>query len=296
MGMCTGYSQHRVLPCTHGDQRSAAAPARRARRRRPRPARGADRTGLRRSCRAGAGCCGGPSSCSRVVAAGAAVAGRPGRRVAAGVAARARSRSWRSTRSSAELLRTVSLAYAVVAGVAAWALGGVSALASGRGARETRFGIPVALAARGRRRRACWCWSSWPATPARRPSGADRRHVTSRLAASRAASSRRNDSTRSGSASPAATASSSPHSGSSVPWVQPRGQSSVISSRSGKASIRCSGWTCASPKERMPGVSMIQPLAVGQLEQVGAGGGVPAAAGDGVDDARPRGGRRAPAR
>ena len=44
-----------------------------------------------------------------------------------------------------ELLRTVSLAYAVVAGVAAWALGGVSALASGRGARETRFGIPVAL-------------------------------------------------------------------------------------------------------------------------------------------------------
>ena len=36
----------------------------------------------------------------------------------------------------------------------------------------------------------------------------------------------------------AATASSSPHSGSSAPWVQPRGQSSVISSRSGNASIR----------------------------------------------------------
>ncbi|QSR30325.1 hypothetical protein CFI00_07370 [Nocardioides sp. S5] len=42
-----------------------------------------------------------------------------------------------------ELLRTVSLAYVVVSGLAAWALGGVSALASGRGARETRFGVPV---------------------------------------------------------------------------------------------------------------------------------------------------------
>ncbi|PKH39067.1 hypothetical protein SAMN05192575_103234 [Nocardioides alpinus] len=44
-----------------------------------------------------------------------------------------------------ELLRTVSLGYAVFAALAAWALGGVSALASGRGARETRFGIPVAV-------------------------------------------------------------------------------------------------------------------------------------------------------
>lgn len=44
-----------------------------------------------------------------------------------------------------ELLRTVALAYAVVSAVAAWALGGASALASGRGARETRFGIPVAV-------------------------------------------------------------------------------------------------------------------------------------------------------
>ena len=42
-----------------------------------------------------------------------------------------------------ELLRTVALAYAGVSLVAAWALGGASALASGRGARETRFGIPV---------------------------------------------------------------------------------------------------------------------------------------------------------
>lgn len=42
-----------------------------------------------------------------------------------------------------ELLRTVSLAYVLVSGLAAWALGGTSALASGRGARETRFGVPV---------------------------------------------------------------------------------------------------------------------------------------------------------
>lgn len=42
-----------------------------------------------------------------------------------------------------ELLRTVSLAYVLVSGLAAWALGGTSALASGRGARETRFGLPV---------------------------------------------------------------------------------------------------------------------------------------------------------
>ena len=43
------------------------------------------------------------------------------------------------------LLRNVALGYVVVAGLAAWALGGTSALASGKGARETRFGIPVAL-------------------------------------------------------------------------------------------------------------------------------------------------------
>ena len=44
-----------------------------------------------------------------------------------------------------ELMRNVALGYAVVAALAAWALGGPSALASGKGARETRFGIPVAL-------------------------------------------------------------------------------------------------------------------------------------------------------
>ena len=43
-----------------------------------------------------------------------------------------------------EWLRNIALAYAVVALAAAWALGGVSALASGKGARDTRFGIPVA--------------------------------------------------------------------------------------------------------------------------------------------------------
>ena len=37
-----------------------------------------------------------------------------------------------------ELLRGVSLAYVAVSAFAAWALGGVSALASGRGARESR--------------------------------------------------------------------------------------------------------------------------------------------------------------
>ena len=42
-----------------------------------------------------------------------------------------------------ELLRLWSIGYVVVTGLAAWALGGTSALASGRGARETRLGIPV---------------------------------------------------------------------------------------------------------------------------------------------------------
>ncbi len=44
-----------------------------------------------------------------------------------------------------ELVRNVALGYAVIAAVAAWALGGASALASGRGARETRSGVPVAV-------------------------------------------------------------------------------------------------------------------------------------------------------
>ena len=45
-----------------------------------------------------------------------------------------------------------------------------------------------------------------------------------------------------------------------------------------------------------PGVSTIQPSPSGQREHERRGGGVPAAAGDGVDDARRRGRRRAPAR
>lgn len=44
-----------------------------------------------------------------------------------------------------ELLRNVALGYVPVAVLAAWALGGVSALASGRGAREPRWQVPVAL-------------------------------------------------------------------------------------------------------------------------------------------------------
>jgi uncharacterized membrane protein len=43
-----------------------------------------------------------------------------------------------------ELLRNLSLGYVPVAVLAAWALGGVSALASGRGARESRWQVPVA--------------------------------------------------------------------------------------------------------------------------------------------------------
>ncbi len=42
-----------------------------------------------------------------------------------------------------ELLRNVSLAWVLVAAFGAWALGGASALASGRGARETRLAIPA---------------------------------------------------------------------------------------------------------------------------------------------------------
>jgi MFS family permease len=44
-----------------------------------------------------------------------------------------------------ELLRNVALGYVLVSAFAAWALGGASALASGKGARETRLGVPVAL-------------------------------------------------------------------------------------------------------------------------------------------------------
>ena len=120
----------------------------------------------------------------------------------------------------------------------------------GRGRdRRRRLGDPAAP--RGRRVTVLVCGLPHRRLRAHAPSGAGG-SVRLRLRP-RLASSRRNDSTRSGSASPAATASSSPHSGSSAPWVQPRGQSSVISSRSGNASIRSSGRTCASPNDRMPG-------------------------------------------
>jgi hypothetical protein len=42
-----------------------------------------------------------------------------------------------------ELLRLWAIGYAAVSLLAAWALGGASALASGRGSRETRFAVPV---------------------------------------------------------------------------------------------------------------------------------------------------------
>jgi len=51
-----------------------------------------------------------------------------------------------------ELLRTVSLAFVAVSALAAWALGGPSALASGRGARDSRDAlgwVAVALLAAG---------------------------------------------------------------------------------------------------------------------------------------------------
>lgn len=44
-----------------------------------------------------------------------------------------------------ELLRNISLAYVLVAAFGAWALGGASALASGKGARETRLAIPAVV-------------------------------------------------------------------------------------------------------------------------------------------------------
>jgi len=42
-----------------------------------------------------------------------------------------------------EMLRNVALGFVLVAGFGAWALGGASALASGKGARETRLAIPA---------------------------------------------------------------------------------------------------------------------------------------------------------
>ena len=43
------------------------------------------------------------------------------------------------------LMRNAALGYVLVSALAAWELGGASALASGRGTRETRFGVPVAV-------------------------------------------------------------------------------------------------------------------------------------------------------
>lgn len=45
-----------------------------------------------------------------------------------------------------ELLRNVALGYVLVSAFAAWALGGVSALASGRGARESRGPLGIVAA------------------------------------------------------------------------------------------------------------------------------------------------------
>ena len=57
---------------------------------------------------------------------------------------------------------------------------------------------------------------------------------------------------------------SSAHSGSAGGPMcpQPRGQSLIASARSEKASITSSGWMWASPNERIPGVSITQPLRV----------------------------------
>ncbi len=91
------------------------------------------------SCRRGAGCCAGRSSCSPWSP---------------------RSTAFLATRSGedllesrpeleplveeheerGELLRNVALGFVLVSVLGAWALGGASALASGKGARETRLG------------------------------------------------------------------------------------------------------------------------------------------------------------
>ena len=80
----------------------------------------------------------------------------------------------------------------------------------------------------------------------------------------RARSRRRSESRRDGPAGPAAplsTQASRAHSSSSC--VQPRGHCAVPGSRSGKCWMIRAGSTWASPKDRMPGVSMIQPSSSG---------------------------------
>ena len=264
---------HRLFPAprlyraSHGDQRTSAAPAGRARRRRLRPARRAHRRWPTPSCPQWRWLLRWPLVALALVAAVTAV-------VATIARARTSSRRGpsceplgrRPTRSWGELLRTGSLAFVVVAALGAWALGGPSALASGRGARESQgrrrlvATVLLVVGAVG----AAGAGVPRPATPAPGPSGADGASVSRRALAGGEQPPERLDPVGVGLAR-RSTASSRPHSGSSSPWVQPRGQSSVISSRSGNAPIRSSGCTCASPKERMPGVSMIQPSPSGQL-------------------------------
>ena len=44
-----------------------------------------------------------------------------------------------------EMMRSAALGFVLVAGLGAWALGGGSALASGKGARETRLAVPAVV-------------------------------------------------------------------------------------------------------------------------------------------------------
>ena len=81
-----------------------------------------------------------------VLAVVTAARGRPRRRPRARACWRRGPSSRRSSadhEEAGELLRNVSLAFVLVAAFGAWALGGASALASGRGARETRLAIPA---------------------------------------------------------------------------------------------------------------------------------------------------------
>ena len=283
---CTRTDPRAEVPCTsHGDQRTPAAPA-------GRPRRGRLRAARRRS----------PALALRrgpVVARPAALAARwRSSLIAVGVDL------WRPTSAASNFLdsdrfdelerarrRCRSSTTRTCAGIAA--LGRRSRLRRRRAGR--RAGSTTATGARRASCSACLLVVGAVATlvcvvphrrrrrPGRSGAAEPRRSTPARC---RAASSRRNDSTRSGSASPAATASSSPHSGSSAPWVQPRGQSSVISSRSGNASIRSSGSHVGEP-ERPDARGVDDPARrpSGQREHERRGRGVPAAAGDRVDDA-----------
>ncbi len=174
-----------------------------------------------------------------------------------------------------ELLARGHRASRCVTLVGVWSLGGPprwpAAAASGRAAsscwtRSLPALLVVAAVALSSR-------SSSPATPALAPSGLTshlhrvaervsavltRGAVDAGLAGSTGLSRRRRapgwpgaagtSSTRSASVRPSATASSSAHSGSVSPCVQPRGQSSVSSSRSGKAPISSAGLDVREPE------------------------------------------------